>query len=437
MHDDSSTAVTTRLLLAALFIALNGFFVAAEFALVKLRPGRLEPKARKGSSSAKLTLHIVEHMDLYLSGCQLGITLASLVLGWIAEPAVASVLRSGLTAAGIEVVDGSWVSIGAVLVAFAIITLLHMTVGEQAPKIFAIHRPEPVALVSAWPLQIFVKTFQPFIWVVNAISNLLLRLVGLDPAGEHGEAPGVQELGGFLLASSKAGHISPRQLELARNVLDLMALEVRHILVPRVDVVKLSTTVSSAENWKRILESGHSRLPLGAPDFDSVVGLVHTKDLVEHTSDSVDFTTIVRNIPFVSETQPLSAFIRELQKQRVQSAIVLDEHGTAVGMAFLEDALEEIVGPIYDEFDQPRPDFVEIEDGVFEMVGELPLPEAENLLNVSNLGSADTIGGAITTGLERLPKKDDKIVLSGVEFSVLALRRRRIDRVRARRLPEE
>ena len=428
--------VTTRLVLAALFIALNGFFVAAEFALVKLRPGRIEPKARAGSRSAKLTLHIVEQMDLYLSGCQLGITLASLVLGWIAEPAVASVIVAGLNAAGIEVVEGSWLRIASVLLAFAIITLLHMTVGEQAPKIFAIHRPEPVALVSAWPLQIFVKTLQPFIWVVNVISNLMLRMIGLDTAGGHGEAPGVQELGGILRASFKAGHIGPKQLELAQNVLELMALEVRHIIVPRVDVVQLSTTLSNSENWDRITKSGHSRLPLGAPDFDSVVGLVHTKDLVDHTRESIDFQAIVRQIAFVAETQPLSAFIRELQRQRVQSAIVLDERGTAIGMAFLEDALEEIVGPIYDEFDQPRPDFVEVEEGVYELVGELPLPEAENLLAVTKLGSADTIGGAITTGLERLPRQGDKIVLSGIEFSVLALRRRRIDRVRAKRLPE-
>jgi magnesium and cobalt exporter, CNNM family len=433
---DSYTAATALLRLGAtlFFVAANGFFVAAEFALVKVRSTQLRTLEAAGSRRARMARHIHSHLNLYLSACQLGITLSSLILGWLAEPAVAQLLLHGAARFELGLQPGDpLVHAVALAVALAIVTFLHMTLGEQAPKIWAIKRAEATALRVAWPLQIFASAFRPFIWVISESSNGLLRLAGLG-SDEIGESThNIEELRSILESSAQAGHISGRQREIAENVFGMIDLEVRHILVPRVDVVFLSLQNSPEDNLRTIRESGHSRFPLCEVGLDSVIGIVHAKDVLRFgASDTLpDLRALARSPMFAPDTQPLARLIARMQRTRSHCAVVLDEHGSSVGLAFLEDALEEIVGPIRDEFDEEEVAVQSAGGGVLELPGSLALPEAADVLGIDDLGEeADTIGGYVVAQLGRLPRQGDQLQIGRYRVTVAEVRRRRITRLR-------
>jgi len=419
-----------RLAATLFFVAANGFFVAAEFALVKVRSGGLTSLAATGSRPAALARHMHDHLNLYLSACQLGVTLSSLILGWLAEPAIAELLLAGVRRAGWQIGAADRVLHGTALaIALIIITVLHMTFGEQAPKIWAIHRADSTVLFVARPLQVFANLFRPFIWAINEMSNGMLRLAGLSAAEVAESSHNVSELRAILAASADEGHISKRQVELADNVLGLIALEVRHIMVPRVDAVFLSLQSAAEDNVRIVGASGHSRFPLCRVGLDSVIGIVHAKDvmktLLEH--GELKLETLAREVMFVSDTQPLSSLIVRMQRGRNHCAVVLDEHGTAVGLAFLEDALEEIVGPLGDEFDEAETDVQRRPDGSIEMIGELALPEAATELGLTDLpDDTDTIGGYIVAELGRLPRVGDQVRLGRYQVKVTHVERNRI-----------
>jgi magnesium and cobalt exporter, CNNM family len=431
----SAATFAWRLGATFFFVALNAFFVAAEFALVKVRTTRLRTLAERGSRPARAAQHIVEHLDRYLSACQLGVTLASLILGWLAEPAIADLLIAGVTTAGGNLSPTDPLLHGVALaIALTIITALHMTIGEQAPKIWAINRPDVTALAIAYPLQAFATVFRPFIWAVNEMSNALLRVAGIAPERLQEISHNLEEIRGILTASAQAGHISGRQLELAENVFGIIGLEVRHILLPRVDVTTLSLRNSLEENLQIIRRSGHSRLPLCKEDLDSVVGIVHAKDVMTSLIDDrkLDLEQLAHNPVFVSDTQPLSRFIGRMQQTRSHCAVVVDEHGTAVGLAFLEDAIEEIVGPIQDEFDAQDPSPVShLSNGVLEVPGALALPEAIELLALPEpTEETDTIGGYVVARLGRLPARGDTLEIGRYRVTVTDVARRRVTRLR-------
>jgi CBS domain containing-hemolysin-like protein len=433
-HTLDLVGVAWRLGATLFFVLLNGFFVGAEFGLVKVRRSRVATLAAAGSRPAKMAEHMLDHLDRYLSACQLGITLSSLVLGALGEPAVSVLLLAGLEAVGVQVdPNDAGLHIFALLIAFTFITVLHMTIGEQAPKMWALQRAERITMQSAIPLRIFAATFRPFIWVVNEISNGLLGLFGLDVNDAHDKGASTEELRHMLTRSAEAGQISPREWELAENVFKMIDLEVRHILMPRVDVAYLSLQNDIDKNLSVLRQSGHSRFPLCDVGLDTVVGIVHVKDIFAHAAPETNDELRGRARPavFAPETQPVSQLILELQRQRSHCAVVLDEHGTASGLVFLEDALEEIVGPIADEFDVPRSDVQEIEPGIFELAGTMALPEAEVRLGFE-LPDADedTIGGHVVAQLGRMPRRGDQLDLAKHHFSVLEVARRRISRLR-------
>ncbi len=435
-----TTTYVLRLGVTVLFVALNGFFVAAEFALVKVRATRIEALAEEGHRSAMVVRHILGYLDSYLSACQLGITLSSLILGWLAEPAIAELLLAGVRSAGVELSETSPVVHGvALFIALTIVTGLHMVFGEQAPKIWAIHRAESTALFSAYPLRIFAALFRPLIWVINGASNRILRLLGLAP--EHFNAEDVRdvsELRNIVATAARAGYISTRQSQLAQNIFGIMGFEVRHILVPRMDVQYLSLQKSFQENLELIRTSGHSRFPLCEVDLDTVVGIVHTRDLFHRLTDDpsqvVDLKDLARQATFVPETQPISRLIAVMQSARNHVAIAVDEHGSCTGLVFFEDALEEIVGPIHDEFDEPRPTEIEkLEDGSLLLPGGLALPKAIDLLALTDLESdveAETIAGLVTGRIGRLPKVGDEVPIGRFMARIEAVSLRRIQRLR-------
>jgi len=422
-----------RLGVTLLFVVLNGFFVAAEFALVKVRATKIDAMVAEGNSRARVTRHILDHLDHYLSACQLGITIASLILGWLAEPAIAQLLIAGVGALGLDIAVSSAVTHAiALAIALTIVTILHMTVGEQAPKIWAIHRAESTALAIAYPLRVFAAIFRPFIWFINTVSNAMLRAAGQTRRG-HGDIHDIKEIKGILASSAAAGKLSARQLEFADNVLDLVEIEARHILVPRVDVALLTTQKSFADSVGVVLESGHSRLPLCETDLDSVRGIVHAKDLLAelHAGSEPELETIARPAVFVTDTKPLLRLIPLMQRQRSHCVVVVDEHGSAVGLAFLEDALEHVVGTIGDEFDDDAPTIEQGGDGSFTMPGRTPLPEAADRLGLANFDDeADTIGGYVVALLGRLPKEGDQVTVGGYVATVTRVSRRRVESLR-------
>jgi CBS domain containing-hemolysin-like protein len=380
---------------------------------------------------------MLRHLDRYLSACQLGITLASLILGALGEPAVSVLLIAAAAAAGLPIAtDSGWLPVVSIGLAFAVITTLHMTVGEQAPKMFALRRAEGTALATGPILRAFTFVFRPFISVINSISNGLLRLAGL-PA-EHGHDPGhsAEEIRSILSLSARAGHISERHYEITENLFRMIALEVRHIVVPRVEVDFLNLEHSLEDNLEAIRSSGHSRYALCEVGLDTIVGIVHAKDVLDATlrGETPNLKSLARESLFVPDTMPLSNFLGELQEARQHCAVVLDEHGTAIGLAFREDALEEIVGPLGDEFDDEEASFVELEGGGFELPGRTSLPEIEDRLDFEladdESEEEDTIGGHVTARLGRLPKKGDSVRVGPYTATVTDASRRRVQRLR-------
>jgi CBS domain containing-hemolysin-like protein len=429
--------VAWRLGATLFFALLNGFFVAAEFAIVKVRESRIDQLSGEGRRSARVAKHILSHLDRYLSACQLGITLASLMLGWLGEPAISAVLIGALDAFGIAADPGaSWLPIASIGIAFTIITTLHMTLGEQAPKMWALRRAEGVALYTAAPLFAFAWLFGPFIVAVNAISNALLRMVGLRADLGAATSPTAEEIRGILSLSARAGHISEREHELTANVFRMIELEVRHVVVPRVDVEFVTLEHTLEENLERIRTSRNSRLPVCELGLDTILGFVHAKDVLDVAllGEKPDLRALVRPPLFVSDTMALSDFLLELQRERQHCAVVLDEHGTAIGLAFREDALEEIVGPLGDEFDEDVQELAKLPGGCFELAGRMSIPEVEDRLDFEFSDAEDegeeTIGGYVTARLGRLPRKGDSVRVGPYVASVLEVTRRRIARLR-------
>jgi CBS domain containing-hemolysin-like protein len=432
--------VAWRLGATLFFVLLNGFFVAAEFALVKARTARIEQLARDGSRSARVARHILAHLDRYLSACQLGITVASLALGALGEPAVSRLLLAGIGAFGVAVAPGAvWLHVVSFSIAFVLITTLHMTLGEQAPKMWALRRPEAGALRSALPLRAFTLCFGPFIAGINAISNAILRLVGLPADAEFDASHSAEEIRSILSLSARHGHITQRAQELSENVLRMIDLEVRHIILPRVDADYLSLEWPFDECVRVVRDTNHSRYPLCERGLDTIVGFVNARDVREAVleGEKPDLRKLAREATLVTETMPLSDFLLELQRQRAHCAAVVDERGTVIGLAFREDALEEIVGPLGDEFDEDQPEFTEVAHGVYELSGRMSLPEVCDRLDFEldweEDEEADTIGGHVTARLGRLPRRGDRVEVGPYRASVLEVARRRVQRLRLER----
>ncbi len=436
--------IAWRLGATLFFVVLNGFFVAAEFALVKVRMTRIDTLAKGGSRRARAVKHILSHLDRYLSSCQLGITFASLILGALGEPAVSVLILAGLGGLGLEVdADAAWVPIVSIGLAFTVITVLHMTLGEQAPKMWALRRAETTALRTASSLRAFTWIFRPFIAAINSISNWMLRLVGLQAHHGHEVTHTSEEIRSMLALSWAAGHISKLEHEVTENVFRIMELEVRHIVVPRVDVDYLSLGRTDEENMAVIRERGHSRLPLCDVSLDAITGFIHTKDVLRQVfeGEPFDLKSLARDAVVVPDTMSLSDFLIELQSAKQHCAAVVDERGTMIGLAFREDALEEIVGPLGDEFDEHEREFEELEEGVYEIAGRMSVPETcdrlDFELNPEEHEDEDTIGGHVTARLGRLAKPGDQVLVGPYLATVLEVGRRRVRRVRFERAPDD
>ena len=412
------------LALGLLLVALNGFFVAAEFALVKIRPTQLDPLMQAGSRRAKLARHQVTHLDAYLSACQLGITLASLGLGWVGEPAF-----SWIMAPLVRLIPGATEALVhsvSLTSAFIVISALHIVIGEMAPKSFAIRRPQPTALWIAMPLYVFYLVIFPAIWLLNHAANSLLGLIGVKSAGE-GELSHSEEELRVLLSSSEMGSQSKLKREILDNVFELSLRNARQVMVPRADVTHLSTSLPIEQNIAIARQSGHTRFPLCERDLDSVIGLIHIKDLFRTTAEITDIVSLARPLKFVPETTPLDKLLGRMQLERQHMVAVLDEYGGVSGIVTLENVIEEIVGEIQDEFDTDRPELTKRGDGLFTLSGSMLVVDLEDELGLElSTRDEDTIAGVVLSELGRKPRVGDRITLGAAHLEVLEVQGNRI-----------
>jgi CBS domain containing-hemolysin-like protein len=400
------------LLLGTLLVLLNGFFVAAEFALVKLRPTQLE-EAGTGLR-VRLLQQMLAHLDAYLSASQLGITLASLALGWVGEPAFAWLLRPLLEKLGAG--DVLVHSIAATA-AFLTIMVLHIVVGEQAPKTLAIRKPFEASLWIVLPLHAFYRATYPAIWLLNKAANGLLQLFGVEPVTE-GELGHSEEELRLLLASTEE-ELSQQKRELLDNVFELSHRVARQIMVPRGDVVYLSTTKSVDDNLRLARSSGHTRFPLCRGSLDQAIGLVHIKDLFRLETVPRSLEEIARPLTFVPETLSLDQLLRRMRGERVHLAAVLDEYGGTSGIVTLENVIEEIVGQIQDEFDLERPELVPLGPRRYQVDARMLVEDLEDALKIEfSERDEDTIGGVVLSELGRRPKVGDIVDVGPLRLRV-------------------
>ena len=428
------------LLLVAFLVLLNGFFVAAEFAIVKVRSTQLAGRVKKGDLRARRAQHIVDHLDAYLSATQLGITLASLGLGWIGEPAVAHLIEGPLLAVGIG--SAAVVHTVAFTIAFSIITVLHIIVGELAPKSLAIQRAERVTLLVARPLHLFYLLFKPFIWALQGMANALLRLFGVKPASEGEMVQSEEELRLLMAEAGAKRAVAKRRADVILRVFQLKDLIARDVMTPRTRMTVLDARRSFEENLALAEEAGYTRFPLIDRDVDTVVGMVHYRDLANMARGNrpkKDLNVIKRPVVFVPDSKPVEDILDELLRRGVHMAIVTDEHGSTAGLLTLEDVFEELFGEIRDEFDtaEGEPTAMDLGDGHFVLDGLLPVHQVERLLDAELTDEdATTLSGHIVATLGHLPAKGERFRLGPYEGLVRDVARRRIHTVEVWRVPE-
>ena len=434
-HWDPPGTILLRLGAIALLVFLNGFFVAAEFALVKVRGSQLEALTAEGNRGAGIARQVMGNLDAYLSACQLGITLASLGLGWVGEPFLARMLQPLFAMASIE--SPAVIKATSFTLAFSVITFLHIVLGEQAPKILAIRKALGTAVVISPPLRLFYIVFKPAIWFLNAASNWVLKNVFRLQPTEGGEVShSEEELRLILDQSEKSDEVSELGRDLLVNALDLRQRVVRDIMTPRGEVVFLDLEESFEENVKKALESRHTRFPLCRGHLDNAAGLIHIKELMPMMRDPrPDLLRIKRELIPVPEMMSLEKLLTMFLTKHAHLAIVVDEYGGTVGMVTLENVLEEIVGDIQDEFDTEKAEFRKINENEFSVDGSLGLYELSDLAGLE-LESADvsTIGGYVTHLLGHLPKQGEQVRIENYLVTISQTDGRRVGQLHFRKL---
>src|SRR4051795_10992564 len=427
----------TQLLLlfgVAVLVALNGVFVAAEFALVRASQGRVEQLRDEGRRGAALVLKQVEHIDEYLSACQLGITMASLGIGFLGEPAIARVLE--------DIFGGSIshnLSLAISLaIAYLVTTALHITFGEQVPKIYAIVHAEGTALRIARPLQWFRVGLSPLIWGLNSASNAILRVIGVDPRAEFEEVSSAEDLKLIIARSSRGGKLDPGEAGMLSGVFHLHEQEARQVMTPIPAVVTVDVSDSVEISLRRAVDSGHTRLVVTEDgNTDRINGIVHVNSLARRLmTDGPDATIAdsVKEALIVPETKPLDDLLADLQRERASMAVVIDEYGRTAGIVTIEDIIEEVVGEIADETDPAVAGIRRLANGDWWVRGHVPITDLTDYgleLPVDS-DAYNSVGGFVFGELGRLPKRGDMVQVNGYSLRVESVRENRVEAVRIR-----
>ena len=408
-----------NLFLALVLVGLNGFFVAAEFALVRVRESRIVQLEQEGSARAAVVRETLRDLDSYLSVCQVGITVASLALGWVGEPAVSHLISPLFEAAGIT--NERIVSIIAVVLGFSAITYAHLVFGEQAPKYFSIQRAENVSLWISRPLNVFKLFFNPVVWVVNASTNFVLRPWGIR-LGEEMEAHSEEELRIMISSSTASGVLDPEERDYLNNVFDFGDRVAREVMVPRPDIEAIASDAPLPELVDVAVDGRYTRYPVYEEDLDHVLGAVHVKDLFRAAradAEDFDIRTVIRECLVVPENKRIEDILKEFQTRKLQMAIVIDEWGSVEGLITIEDIIEEIVGEIQDEFDEGEAAIEQISDDLFAVDGRIPITDINDRFELDlPHEDFDTIGGYILGSLGRPPETGDTVEAEGATMQV-------------------
>ena len=422
-------SIVWNLVVVLILVFLNGFFVAAEFALVKVRQSRLTQLVNEGNARAKYALKVNRKLDTYLSATQLGITLASLGLGWTGEPAIADLIVEPLLYR-FDVTDETVVHTIASIVAFLVITFMHIVLGELSPKSLAIQRSEGVSLWLSWPLLMFYRIFLPAIWLLNTSANLMLRLIGVKPASEHDAAHTEEEIRILMNESAKSGIIDKEEMTLFDNVFEFSDRVAREVMLPRTDMDCMFTDMTFRENMKTVYETRHTRYPVAVEDKDQIIGFVHITDLLTADPDEEhDLREFLRPILSVPESMEISKVLKLMQKRKSQLAIVIDEYGGTAGMLTAETILEEIVGEIHDEFDDEPPSVVTKGD-ITSVEGRMLIEDINDMFGLDiDDEEVDSIGGWLFRNLEGNIAKGQKWYHQGYVFEISQTERLRVVRV--------
>jgi len=428
-----------QLVLALILVVLNGFFVAAEFAFVRVRGTSVDQLAEEGATGSATLQEVMTNLDNYLATTQLGITIASLGLGWVGEPAVAALIEPILE----SVLPASLIHLVAFAIGFSIITFLHVVFGELAPKTIAIAQTERLSLFLAPPMKFFYFILYPGIVVFNGAANAFTRSLGVPPASETDETLGERELLRVLTRSGEVGDIDLAEVTMIERVFDLDDIVVREVMVPRPDVVSVRADAALSDLQSIVLEAGHTRYPvLAAEDGDQVIGFVDVKDVLRaevEGGDAESVGDIAREIAIAPETMALSDLLRQFREDQQQMVAVIDEWGAFEGIATVEDVVEALVGDLRDEFDmdEREPSIRPRDDGGYDIDGGVPLSKINDMIEGEfTSDEVETIGGLVLEQLNRAPERGDRVAVAGYVVTVTSVEGSRISTIRVQERQE-
>lgn len=413
--------------ISLLLVFVNGFFVMAEFALVRVRSTRLAELASEGKGSARMALHAVRHFDVYLSATQLGITVVSLALGSISEPAVAvlvfPLLERWHLAPSVEHAIAFTISL-------ATVSVFHMVIGELVPKSLAIQKSEGVAMACSYPVHWFYMAFRPLIWVINRLARLVLRMLRLPVTGGHEMAHSEEELRMILTASGESGVLKDSEVDLVKHVFEFADKVASEIMVPRVDMVYMDATWPVERNHEVAANHTYTRFPLCEGDPDHVVGMVHIKDLRRIAGPGADIRQIKRDVLFVPEGKSIDQLLREFQVRKLHMACVVDEYGGTAGIVTLEDVLEQIVGEIHDEFEEPDPEVQQLSPDRYLVDGKALLMDLRSAHAIDlPENDSETIGGWVLDHFGAIPDAGATLDVDGYRLQVAKMDGQRVRKV--------
>jgi len=418
-----------------LFLLLNAFFVASEFAIVKVRPSQIEAQAKETGTDAKLALHVVNHLDGYLSANQLGITISSLALGFLGEPFVKALVYPLLASTGMPGSAIYWTSL---VLAYASFTFLHVVIGELVPKSLAIRKSLAITTALVGPLHLFYKCFQWVIVLFNGTANWLLKhLFHIEPVSESEHIHSAEELALLVTQSGESQEVTETEREILINALGLNELWVRDVMTPRNKVIILDADQPFEQTLEIALRSMHTRFPLVKGHLDNAIGLIHIKDLFKLINDpDPDLMRIKRELKVVPDTMPLDMLLKFFLREHAHLAMAVDEFGTPVGVVFLDNIMEELVGDIQDEFDNERSAFTRINDAEFVVEGTMTLNDLGGHVPelVLDSGEVTTVGGYLTQQLGRFPVVGETFTVLGYEARITSTDGRSVGQVHFRQL---
>jgi CBS domain containing-hemolysin-like protein len=422
------------LLAVAVLVALNGFFVAAEFALVRARRGKLEQQEEEGARGAELAVDEIDKIDEYLAACQVGITLASIAIGFLGEPAVASLLEEPLGE-----VAGHGVAVAvAIAIAYFVVTVAHITAGEQVPKIYAITHPEGTARRLARPLEWFRVGAKPFIALVNGISNAMLRVIGVNARAEFEEETRSEDLKMMIAHGMSGGTLDPGEAVMLSGVFHLHEQQARQVMTPIPAVVTADVSDDAETALRACVESGHTRLVVTEEEnTDRIRGIVHANSLARvllADGPRASIEPAIKDALIVPETKPLDDLLSDLQRERTSLAVVVDEYGRTAGIVSIEDIIEEVVGEISDETDPAGGAVRRLANGDWYVRGHVPITDLDDYgikIEVES-DTFNSVGGFVFGELGRLPKRGDTVQVDGYSLRVESVRENRVEAVRIR-----